>query len=151
MRGAPPVHLVCGRDALAVIATAGLAGLAAGSLAGWLGWHAGGSPVVVFPFVLMVALAAAGLGAWRVAAAGVRRLGWDGRLWTLDGAPVRVAVMVDLGGWMLLRAHGDGRRAWLPLHLSRTGAPAHLARAALLAHGGAPADGADGGGLGLHG
>jgi hypothetical protein len=57
--------------------------------------------------------------AWRVAAALPRRLRWDGEAWWLAGpdqqqeTAVRLAVLIDLDAWLLLRAHPGP--CWLPL------------------------------------
>lgn len=145
MRGAPPVQMACGRDARAAGGAAALSATAAASLAGWLAWH-GTWPVPLAAFVVIVCgLLAAVVGWRRVMAEGERRLAWDGRAWALDGMPGEVAVMIDTGGWLLLRFQSAAACRWLSLRPARCGAPAHLARAALQAHAGRAAAGGLGG------
>ena len=45
-----------------------------------------------------------------------RLLRWDGQLWHLAESPGELAVVVDLGPWMLLRfvANNSKRVVWLP-------------------------------------
>jgi len=74
-----------------------------------------------------------------------RHLAWDGQVWTLSrpaAEPVagRVAVMLDLGSWMLLRFDrqpparpGWRGRVWLPLKQSDAGVAWPAVRAALFA------------------
>lgn len=44
------------------------------------------------------------------------QLRWDGQAWWLDEVPVRPRVVIDLGGWMLLRLSATARLPrYLPL------------------------------------
>lgn len=136
MHGAPPVQMACGRDARVPAVVGLLAASAAACLLGWWAWHAAWPATLVVPGLVVAGLLGAGAG-WRLAAAErERRLVWDGRAWALDGRPGDVAVMIDIGDWMLLRVQSATRSCWLPLSTRRCGAPAHLARAALHAHAG---------------
>lgn len=147
MRGAPPVQMACGRDARVPAVVGLLAATAAACLSGWLAWHAAWPTPFLVLGIVAAGLSGAAAG-WRLAAAErERRLVWDGRAWALDGRPGEVAVMVDIGDWMLLRVESATMKCWLPLSTRRCGAPAHLARAALHAHAGrAPLGGAAGSG-----
>jgi hypothetical protein len=135
MRCAPPVQMTCGRDGGWMLAELLVHALAAASLAGWLAARL--APGTTTWWAAMAALAAAAL-VWRH-----RRdmlphsLAWDGREWFLDGHPARLSLMMAGPSWALLRAQVPARGAvtWLPVRLSRCGAPPHLARAALHAHG----------------
>lgn len=136
MRAAPPVQMVCGREARWHAAVMTLGAGAAASAAAWASSWFGQSPAC--------SSAAAGLAAAGAAILAVRSnrsstcetLVWDGQVWRLQGRPGSVDVMIDLGGWLLLQFHADGTSAvrWLPVNLAGCGAPAHLCRAALLAH-----------------
>lgn len=95
------------------------------------GWQALGS--------LLAGLAAVAL-ARRHVVEPVRRLGWDGNGWSLaqpGGEPVagQVTLMIDLGGWMLLRFRPDGagRRGstWLPMSERSAAGAWHALRVAL--------------------
>ena len=79
---------------------------------------------------LLATLPFAALLGWRLSAVMPRHLQWDGQTWRLapldvdePGDAVQLRVVIDLGGWLLLRCRPvDGR--WLPQHiylpLSRT-------------------------------
>jgi hypothetical protein len=138
MRGAPPVHLACGRDTPWRLWVRGLSAVTATTLAVWLGG------ALELPGAVTAMLAGgAGGSAWLVASpwAGplsVRQLAWDGQRWTLQGLPGDVDVMFDLGAWVLLRFRASGTTRWLAVTLGRCGAPTTLCRAALMAHAGRP-------------
>lgn len=110
----------------------------------WVGSHlAGGGPWVA------VASLALGLGGVAWAARGTDRpplrLNWDGVVWAVhsseDGRqPGQVMLMLDLGGWMLVRftpslPHGAHKvtTQWLPLSARDTGASWAALRVALYA------------------
>ena len=77
-------------------------------------------------------------------------LGWDGATWSLrrqqvqggaaDRCPLlALAVMIDLGAWLLLQAREGGAArgaTWLVLRRRQVGASWHLLRVALQAHAG---------------
>ena len=113
MRRTPPVvvHLQPQPAAQAVVAM--IAALTAFGLAAWAISH----EPRAWPAWLVIPVAA--LWAWREAAVRPRRLRWDGQAWWLaepgsgDETQVRLAVLIDLDSWLLLRA-GPGPR-WLPL------------------------------------
>jgi hypothetical protein len=140
MRGAPPVQMACGRDARWHGAECALAALAAGSAVFWLLLYQGLPPHLVLPVVAGVALGAAASW-WRWVDRQSRQfLAWDGVGWALDGTAGDVALMIDLGPWMVLcfRPHESSPRRWLAVDLRRCGAPIHLCRAAVHAHAGQP-------------
>ena len=141
MRGAPPVQMACGRDARWAAAVALLLATSSATLVGWLAWHAAPADRLLPLLAAAATFGVAALTAWgRVARQALRPLAWDGRTWMLSGAPCGVEVMIDLGGWMLLRVTypAAGRVHWLPLGLRSDDAQTHLRRAALHAHGGPP-------------
>ena len=128
-------------------AIACLGALAAGALAasacghaGWAGWRTG-LPIAVS------AMGGAAL-AWRFRPPGGGRLRWDGGTWwwwpATPGATEHagsLAVMIDLGRWMLLRFEAPGRRvlAWLPVPASCEGGDGAL-RAAVYCRALRPSD-----------
>ena len=106
MRSAPPVRWVCEANAgwIAVQVTLNAAAAAVG--AGWLAAMVG----FPTPFPLSAGLAAATLAAlasWRWLRHAPVAVEWNGREWNLGEGPGRAAgqldVMIDLGGWLLLR------------------------------------------------
>jgi hypothetical protein len=135
MRRTPPVvvHLQPQPAVQAVVAL--IAALTAAGLAAWAISHEPGA------WPALVALPVAALWAWREAAVLPRRLRWDGQAWWLaepgrdDETQVRLAVLIDLDSWLLLRAGPLPR--WLPL--SRAQQPGWTALRATLfaARGGA--------------
>jgi hypothetical protein len=80
---------------------------------------------------------AAGLLAWRGTAGQGAMLVWDGQHWTADGVPGQLAVMMDLGPWMLLHLRPDaaGSSRWLAVAVQEAGPAWHGLRAAAYASG----------------
>jgi hypothetical protein len=136
MRAAPPVQMACGRGGRWRHAVGVLAATAALGLGFWaIGWL-GRSPEAL-QVVLLLAVVSGVAVTWQLGSlADPGLLVWDGRSWSLQGQPGQVAVMIDLGTWLLLRFQGQGEPGsrWLPLDVRDCGAPAHLCRAALHAH-----------------
>ena len=138
MRAAPAVQVTLAPDRgwrifSRALGAAALGGLAA-SAAMRLGWPQAG--------VIAATALAALLGAWagrRLVGPHEGMLSWDGAAWHWQAAgqpepqPAgEVRVAIDLGPWMLLRAHPAGRPAlWLPLAERRAGAGWHPLRAAV--------------------
>jgi hypothetical protein len=89
-----------------------LAALAAATFAAWVA-------LLLDQFAPPAALAAGGVAAalaWRLSRPRPVLLRWDGQRWTVDGTPAEVAVMLDLGNWLLLRCRPEGGRPrWLPV------------------------------------
>jgi len=90
-----------------------------------------GAPLLLLSLLLG---GVAALVAWRALSGPALSLGWDGSAWQLQRSGIdrqagRVALMLDLGSWLLVRFVPDAapartrrRAAWLPL--SRRDAPA---------------------------
>jgi len=137
MHGAPPVALVCEGGAVWRGVRTGLPALAAATFVAWIAGHAGlGLPGQALA-ALATALPVAAL-AWRRAAPRPCPLAWDGEQWRLGtaGDAGSVDVMIDLGGWLLLRhtSHGVGAApVWLAVSGSAAGAALHGLRLALQA------------------
>jgi hypothetical protein len=113
MRRTPPVVVQLQAQPAVQAVVACIAMLASAGVAAWaLSHHA-----AAWPALLGVPLLT--LYGWRAAAVLPRRLRWDGQAWWLadsdrdEEIPVRLAVLIDLDGWLLLRASPGPR--WLPL------------------------------------
>jgi hypothetical protein len=137
MHGAPPVALVCEGGAVWRGVQAGLPALAAAALAAWAAGH-GGLGLWAQAILALVAAAPAAILAWHAAAPKPRTLAWDGEHWRLGpaGGAGRVDLMIDLGGWLLLRFSADGAgaaTAWLAVSGTAAGASLHGLRLALQA------------------
>lgn len=133
MRQAPPVGVTCsgrgGWRAAGVL----LAALAGAVITAWAFRHLGLSGPVS---LAAASLAAAGAGAlaWRLERPCPVHLFWNGRVWCVGEAEGAVDVMLDLGGWMLLRFHPvAGAVRWLALARAEAGAAWHPLRSALFA------------------
>ncbi len=133
MRQAPPVGVTClgGGGWRAVGAL--LAALAAAAVTAWGLQHQGLSGAVSLAAALPAA-ALAGALAWRLERPRPVDLLWNGRVWCANDAEGEVDVMLDLGGWMLLRFRpAAGAVRWLPLAQAQAGAAWHPVRSALFA------------------
>ena len=94
---------------------------------------------------LMVTLPLPAWLGWRLSAVAPRHLQWDGQTWRLaavdfdePGDAIHVRVVIDLGGWLLLRCRPvDGpwrlRHIYLPLSRASSGASWGSLRATLYA------------------
>ena len=129
MRAAPPLAFTVSRFGVWRAALALLAALGVATMALW--WKGADRPVP--PALALAATAGALLSALPLAHSHRLRactLRWDGQLWHLTTAghggesAGRLAVAIDLGGWLLLRValHGSDspravwkRVAWIPL------------------------------------
>jgi hypothetical protein len=144
MRSAPAVSVVCagGRPWRALHALP--VGAAAAAL---VAWALAALELPTWPAIVVGALAAAAV--WRFMPQSLHRLEWDGQRWHADGTPGRLAVMLDLGSWLLLRLQPDADPTavprpsgtlWLPVAASEAGGGAwHLLRAAAFASTSTPA------------
>ena len=152
---APPAFDLTLRDApgwrvaqtmLWVLAGAGLGAWLAAALESWLesglagllgGGHAGPSRAAVAQAAVCVSLAAlAGAVGWRLGRSESLQVRWSGRRWELHEPahwrPAALRLMLDLGGWMLLRVQPDGGRPrWVGASDADIGPAGHLLRAAL--------------------
>ena len=88
------------------------------------------TPLVAATVVAVLAMAALVRSLLRTPA---RSLRWDGQAWHLDAVPGDVAVVIDLGPWMLLRfASTDfARVTWLPVQRRGIDAQWHALRCAV--------------------
>ncbi len=155
MRAAPPLSVRCHGGWPWRALRVGLPTLAAAVVALWLGqwleqsdealrlnaslmplWGTYG--LAVAPVV--VALAAGALAAalaWPMTRPQPTELAWDGQHWRVGGPAGRLAVMIDLGPWLLLRwwpepgAAGPAR--WLAVWAGEVGPAWHPLRCALFA------------------
>ncbi len=129
MRSAPAVSVRCNGGPAWHLAQALLPATAAAALAAWVLGHSGLTPAPAAG----VGLAVAAL-AWRLTPQRAVLLAWDGQTWLADGQPVRVAVMLDVGAWLLLRLRPErGRGRWQPVWAAETGPALHALRCALYA------------------
>jgi len=143
MRVAPPVRaLSCSAGPWQSMQWT-LPALSLSVAAWWAGAHLWGHGAWLVGGSLGLGLVAAVL-ARRTLATPDQHLGWDGSQWRLqwpgsDSQAGRVALMLDLGGWMLVRftpeaAGRAGRgRVWLPLWRRDAAADWQLLRVALYA------------------
>ena len=139
MRAAPPVSLNLGtgrRERAAVCFLVACAGLAS------IHWTAALLEMPVAMGAELLLALALGAAAWWLVIPLTGRLSWDGRTWSRQLATdhdaialARVQAMIDLGGWVLLRA--DAR--WCGVSRGEAGPAWHGLRVALLAQGGAKA------------
>lgn len=139
MRAAPPVGVTCPAAGAWRLAQALLAGVVAAVLLAWAGLHLGVAGAGVLACLLATGPA---VWVWRRQRPAAAELRWDGQRWTVDGTDAEVDVMLDLGGWLLLRARpaaGAGR--WLPLSRRDAGPAWHALRAALFSRSAPPAPG----------
>jgi len=143
MRPAPAVTVQMPADTGWAMAAAVLGAAAMGGMGALFSAHLRPSRIPAW----WVAAAAALVGAWllpRFVPFRGGHLRWDGsEHWWFsphaEGAQEhcgQVAVMLDLGGWLLLRfvpsdAASGARASWLPLREARLGAAAHGLRAAV--------------------
>ncbi len=130
MRQAPPAGVSCSGGGLWRGAQVLLVALAAATFAAWVASVF--TALAPLPPAAAAGLLAAAL-AWQLTPPRAAVLHWDGTRWTADGQPGDLRVMLDLGGWLLLRfAPATGRKRWLPLPQATQGM-----RAALYARGAA--------------
>ena len=81
----------------------------------------------------LLAAAATGLLAWRLSRPRQQLLRWDGQLWSVDGTPGRLAVMIDIGPALLLRLRPEtrGPARWIAVTQSEAASAWHALRAAV--------------------
>jgi len=139
MRTAPAVQVVVAGQGVWRWVQAGLFAVTAMLLAVWLLRLAGWAGMSVAGVSATVGWLAGALVWWRLSGP-LQGLRWDGTEWQLDiasGAALagQAAVMIDLGGWMLLRFQAVAGRPvfWLPVSRRRSPHEWHGLRAALFA------------------
>lgn len=128
MRAALPVAVKgCGGHAWRAVQVL-LPALAVAALVAWgLGW-AEAPAWPAGPASLTV-----GLAVWWCTKPASRELRWDGEAWSLDGEPGKLAVAMDLGGFLLIRLRPPGvwRDRWFAVAAAEAGAAWPTLRAAL--------------------
>ena len=130
-RHAPPVAVTCSGGGAWRAVQLLLAALAAAVPAAWAALHAGFAEPIAAAAAAAAAVAAAWL-VWRLTRTQACTLSWNGEHWAADGQAGEVDVMLDLGGWLLLRLRPlAGRARWLPVPDSQAGPARHGLRAAL--------------------
>jgi hypothetical protein len=148
MRAAPAVSVRCQGGGVWRALRAGLPAVAIGTLALWLGQHfersdsAWGAAWSVHPswarepiwIAAALALVVAIL-CWGLARPVAREVRWDGQRWMVDRRAGRLALMIDLGPWLLLRWRPEAgaglKRRWLAVSSREAGTAWHPLRAAL--------------------
>ena len=108
MHAPPPVRMSLAPDRAWHAAIASSAAVAGANLAAWGALHAQASLTLTAAVALLAAAAAAWSVWWRMRGSGAGVLAWDGAIWQWSAAavpprPTEVRVMIDLGGWLLLR------------------------------------------------
>jgi hypothetical protein len=131
MRAAPPVSVRCDSGVPWRLVQSGLMALASAVAVDWVLAHAAASPAPA-----LGVLAGVGALAWRLTATQHFRLAWDGDCWTVDGVPGRLDVMMDLGGWLLLRLRptAAGHSRWAAVTAREAGPALHGLRVAAYSH-----------------
>jgi len=116
VRRAPPVRFVIVEPAAWRALELLLGALTAAVLAAWVALHAGASDRSAFGLTCLAG-SAWGLAAWLRPPGADRLLAWDGGAWSLDGQPGGVRLMMDFGGWLLIRfaASATNQAHWLVL------------------------------------
>jgi hypothetical protein len=138
MRTAPPVSVHCTGGLMWRCLQTLLAALAAGVFAVWLLAHASWHPWLV-AWLVCDGVALAAWWAWHAAYQPSIALVFDGQVWTVNAKPGVLAVMMDLGPWLLLRLRPDAASAmpsqakWIAVSYADAGPAMHALRAALYA------------------
>ena len=132
MRASPACQVTLQHFGVWRAAVLGLSLSGAASVAGWLAGReaAMSTPLVAAMLVAVPALAAL---VWSLLRTPARSLRWDGQAWHLDAIPGDVAVVIDLGPWMLLRftAAEPDQITWLPVQRRGIDAQWHALRCAV--------------------
>ena len=128
MRPAPPVSVHCAGGWAWSCANVLVPAAAVAAVALWALGHAAQSAWWALPGVLSVAA----WSAWRLPTQGVD-LSWDGQAWQANGQRGRLAVMLDLGPWFLLRLQPEAASSavWIPVAAVLPAGAWHGLRAAL--------------------
>ena len=134
MRPAPPVSVRCNGGPAWRWARVALAALVGAVLALWAAEHAALSAPVVAAFAVGAGASCGALGWWLAAPSGLE-LRWTGQKWLAGGVAGRLDVMLDLGGWLLLRLRPEVRAParWIAVSASEVGSAMHALRVAAYA------------------
>jgi hypothetical protein len=129
MRPAPAVAVSCNGGKAWRALQALLPAIAAAALTAFTLLHL---ELAAWPAWLLVA-AAVGLLAWRLARLHQQLLRWDGQVWSVDGTPGALAVMIDIGPALLLRLRPEPRGAvrWIAVTQAEAASAWHALRAAV--------------------
>jgi hypothetical protein len=139
MRAAPAVSVQAGRSPGWLFFQSAVTALAVTALAAWVLAHL---QQPAWPALALGPLAAAL--AWRVFRRPPVALLWNGLVWSADGQNGTLEVMIDLGGWLLLRLRPDdasGRALWMPVSRGDAGPSFHGLRAAVYCRASEPTPG----------
>ena len=98
MRAAPAVSVLCSGGIAWRLFQAAVPALAASAL---LAWGLGLAQLPVAPAMLAAPLV--GAIAWVLARPMPRVLSWSGQCWSMDRLQGKIELLIDLGGWLLLR------------------------------------------------
>jgi hypothetical protein len=129
---APPVSLRCQAGPVWGLVCAGVPALATAVLSAWVLMQLEQNPL---PAVLLAPVVGSLL--WSRSRHGAVQLSWDGQRWAVDGQTVRLDLMMDLGGVLLLRLRpherpvGGPPTRWLPVTAQDAGAAWHALRVAV--------------------
>ena len=129
MRAAPAVSVRGSGGVAWRLFQAAVPALAASAL---IAWGLGLGQLHLAP--ALWALPVVGAVAWWLAPRTPQALAWDGQCWRLDGREGSVELMIDLGGWLLLRfrpSPAPRRRRWVAVCRSDAGPALHGLRAAV--------------------
>lgn len=135
MRASPACQVVLKRFGVWRAAVTGLALLSVACIVSWLATR--GSPITPGLVGSVIAATVGTIFLLRsLLRMPQRQLRWDGQVWHLATVPGELAVVVDLGAWMLLRfAPADSTRAtravWLPVQRRGLEAQWHALRCAV--------------------
>jgi hypothetical protein len=129
MRAAPAVGVQAGRSLGWRVFQAGVAALAVTALSAWVLGHL---QMASWPALAMGPPAA--VAAWMACRCPSVALVWDGQVWSADSQIGTLDVMLDLGGWLLLRLRPDDATRpvqWTPVSRADAGPAFHALRAAV--------------------
>jgi hypothetical protein len=132
VHAAPPVRVSLGRSWGWPLFIGAAVGAATGNMLAWALLHR--EIGAALPLALLGAVGAGVLTAWRVGRSqSSGDLYWDGTQWHWCGRPGKAQVVIDLGGWLLLRFEPTpaGSPQWIGLSRRRSSGPWAALRAAL--------------------
>lgn len=137
MRAAPAVAVRCDGGWFWRALHTGLPAVTAAALVAWallLARESAAASAVPALMGALLAGCAAGLLAFRFGRPRVALLQWDGKVWTADGEPGRLQLMMDPGFLLVLRLHLQaGGARWLAVSAAEAGPAWATLRAAVYA------------------